>query len=84
VYRDLQLNKIVVLKFKDANVPQMEVWKLGCVIQLVSLKTVLLQYSHSGAGHKQIRRSVRQISLVPGIEEYSQQPMQKAAEPAGT
>jgi hypothetical protein len=84
VYRDLRLNDIVVFKFQDANVPQMEVWKLGRVVQLISSKTVLLQYSHAGAGHKQIRRSVRQISLVLGVEEYSQQPPQKAAEQTET
>ena len=84
VYRDLRLNDIVVFKFQDANVPRMEVWKLGLVVQLISSKTVLLQYSHAGAGHKQIRRSVRQISLVLGVEEYSQQPPQKAAEQTET
>ena len=79
--RDLQLNDIVLFKFQDANVPQLEVWKLGRVIQLISARTVLLQYSHAGAGHKQIRRSVRQISLILGVEEYMKQPLQEAAEP---
>ena len=27
--RDLQLNDITLFKFQDANVPQLEVWKLG-------------------------------------------------------
>ena len=27
--RDLQLNDIVLFKFQDADVPQMEIWKLG-------------------------------------------------------
>jgi len=80
-YRDLQLNDIVLFKFQDANVPQLEVWKLGRVIQLISARTVLLQYSHAGAGHKQIRRSVRQISLILGVEEYMKQPLQEASEP---
>ena len=80
-YRDLQLNDIVLFKFQDANVPQLEVWKLGRVIQLISARTVLLQYSHAGAGHKQIRRSVRQISLILGVEEYTKQPLQEATEP---
>jgi hypothetical protein len=69
--RDLQLNDIVLFMLQDSNVPKMEIWKLGRVVQLISARTVLLQYSHAGEGYKQIRRSVRQITLILGIEEYS-------------
>ena len=51
--------------------PQLEVWKLGRVVQLISARTVLLWYSHAGAGHKQIR----QIFLILGVEEYVKQPL---------
>jgi hypothetical protein len=77
ICRDLQLNDIVLFKFQDANVPQMEI---GSWDEWFSW-TVLLQYSHAGAGHRQIRRSVRQISLILGVEEYVKQPLQEAVEP---
>jgi len=66
--RDLQLNGIVLF---DANNPQMEVRKLGRVVQLISARTVLLRYSHAGVGHKQ----TRQISLILGVKEYVKQPL---------
>jgi hypothetical protein len=77
--RDLQLNDIVLFKLQDANVPKMEIWKLGRVVQLNSARTVLIQYSHAGEGHKQIRRSVRQITLILGIEEYGTSAAAEAA-----
>jgi len=68
--RELRLDDIVLFRFQDSSLPRLEVWKLGRVVQLISARTVLIQYSHAGAGHLQIRRSVRQICLILGIEEY--------------
>jgi len=69
--RDLQLNDIVVFELQDADNPQMEVRKLGLVVQLISARTVLPRYSHAGVGHKQ----TRQISLILGVKEYVKQPL---------
>ena len=69
--RDLQLNDIILFEFQDANNPQMEVPKLGRVVQLISARTALLRYSHAGVGHKQ----TRQISLILGVKEYVKQPL---------
>ena len=69
--RDIQLGDVVLFLFQDGITGRFQTWKLGLVVQLLSSRTVLIQYSIGGAGTKQIRRSVRQISIVLGADEIA-------------
>jgi hypothetical protein len=67
--RVVQLGDVVLFLFQDSMISKLDVWKLGVVVQLISSRTVLVKYSHAGAGHKFIRRSIRQMCVVQGAEE---------------
>ena len=47
----------------------METWKIARVISIVSARTVRLEYSNAGGGRKELQRSIRQISLILGVDE---------------
>ena len=72
--RDVQVGDVVLFIFQDSNIPGMETWKLARVISLISARSVLLEYANAGGGRKTLQRSVRQVSLVLGVDEIDAQP----------
>ena len=78
--RAVQLGDVVLFIFQDSLVPKFNVWKLGRVVQLISSRTVLVKYSQAGLESKFIRRSIRQMCIVQGVEELSSSPLDASEE----
>jgi hypothetical protein len=78
--RAVQLGDVVLFIFQDSLVPKFNVWKLGRVVQLISSRTVLVKYSQAGLESKFIRRSIRQMCIVQGVEELSSSPLDVSEE----
>ena len=67
--REVRVGDLVLFVFQDSNIPGMETWKIARVISIVSARTVRLEYSNAGGGRKELQRSIRQISLILGVDE---------------
>jgi hypothetical protein len=74
VGRDVQVGDLVLFIFQDSNIPGMETWKIARVVSLVSARTVLLEYANAGGGRKTLERSIRQVSLILGVDELCTEP----------
>jgi hypothetical protein len=74
VGREVQVGDLVLFIFQDSNIPGMETWKIARVVSLVSARTVLLEYANAGGGRKTLERSIRQVSLILGVDELCTEP----------
>ena len=66
---EIRVGDVVLFVFQDSNIPGMETWKLARVRSIISPRTVLLEYVNAGGGRRTIERSIRQLSLILGVEE---------------
>jgi hypothetical protein len=67
--REIRVGDVVLFVFQDSNIPGMETWKLARVRSIISPRTVSLEYVNAGGGRRTIERSIRQLSLILGVEE---------------
>jgi hypothetical protein len=67
--RKIQAGDIVLFVFQDAAIPKLGVWKLGRVIELLSAHSVKILYTLAGGPKKYLVRSIRQLTVIVGVEE---------------
>jgi len=67
--RKVQVGDVVLFIFQDAMIPKLSVWKLARVVEQVSTLSVKLQYSLAGGPKKFVLRSIRQMTVIIGVEE---------------
>ena len=67
--REVRVGDLVLFVFQDSNIPGMETWKIARVVAKVSARTVMLEYSNAGGGLRTLQRSIRQVSLILGVDE---------------
>jgi hypothetical protein len=72
--REVRVGDIVLFVFQDSNIPGMETWKIARIVELISARTVLLEYTNAGGGLKTLQRSIRQVSLILGVDELDPKP----------
>ena len=72
--REVKVGDIVLFIYEDSNIPGMDTWKIARVIEVVSARTILLEYTNAGSGRKTLQRSIRQVSLILGAEELGPKP----------
>ena len=67
--RQVRVNDIVLFVFQDAAIPKLGIWKLGRVTEIMSRSSVKIVYTLAGGPKKYLTRSVRQLTVVVGVEE---------------
>jgi hypothetical protein len=72
--REIMVGDLVLFVFQDSNIPGMETWKIARVVSLDSPRTVTLEYTNAGGGKKTLQRSIRQVSLILGVDEFDAAP----------
>ena len=72
--RDVKIGDVVLFIQEDSNIPGMETWKLAKVVEVLSARTVLLEYVNARGGRTVLQRSIRQVSLILGVEEIGPKP----------
>jgi hypothetical protein len=72
--RQVKVGDIVLFVFQDSNIPGMETWKIARVVSLVSARTIQLEYVNAGGGKRTLQRSIRQVSLILGVDELGSAP----------
>ena len=72
--REVKVGDIVLFVYQDSNIPGMETWKLARVIESLSPRNVLLEFSSASGRLRTLQRSVRQTCLILGVEELFPQP----------
>jgi hypothetical protein len=72
--REVMVGDLVLFVFQDSNIPGMETWKIARVVSLDSPRTVTLEYTNAGGGKKTLQRSIRQVSLILGVDEFDVAP----------
>jgi hypothetical protein len=69
--RKVKIGDVVLFVFQDAAIPKLGVWKLGRVVELVSTHSVKIMYTLAGGPKKYLVRSIRQLTVIVGIEEFN-------------
>jgi hypothetical protein len=67
--RKVQEGDIVLFIFQDAAIPKLGIWKLGRVIEILSPHSVKIMYTLAGGPKKYLARSIRQLTVIVGVEE---------------
>ncbi len=67
--RKIQTGDIVLFVFQDAAIPKLGVWKLGRVVELLTAHSVKILYTLAGGPKKYLVRSIRQLTVIVGVEE---------------
>jgi hypothetical protein len=77
--RKVKIGDVVLFVFQDAAIPKLGVWKLGRVVELVSTHSVKIMYTLAGGPKKYLVRSIRQLTVIVGIEEFNSKTEQGSA-----
>jgi hypothetical protein len=72
--REIKVGDVVLFVFQDSNIPGMETWKLALVKNIISPRTVVLEYVNAGGGRRTVESSIRQLSLILGVDELGPGP----------